>query len=82
VAVLAGISGMRFATLLALELVGLALRMLAILSFGLWFREPIQWLLQFFDRNWIAITVCIVAIVALNRWRRSTRAPGSDRSSI
>ncbi len=81
VAVLAGISGMRVATLLALAVVGLALRMLAILSFGLWLREPIQWLLQFFDRNWIAITLGIVAIVALNRWRRSARAPGSDRSS-
>jgi membrane protein DedA with SNARE-associated domain len=80
VSVLAGISGMRLATLLALGVVGLAVRMLAILSFALWLREPIQWLLQFFDQNWIAITLAIVAIVALNRWRRS--ASGSNRSSV
>ena len=79
VATLAGISGMRFGVLLSLACVGLTLRMLAILSFALWFREPILWLLQFFDRNWLSITLAIVVIVVLNRWRRSRgSAPPRD----
>jgi membrane protein DedA with SNARE-associated domain len=84
VSLLAGISGMRFGVLLALACTGLALRMLAILGFALWFREEILWLLQFFDRNWLLITLAIVAIVALNRWRSSAMAassPDTDRSA-
>ncbi len=81
VSVLAGISGMRFGVLLALASVGLALRLLAILGFALWFREPILWLLQFFDRNWLAITLAIVAIVALDRWRRSATSSAAARES-
>ena len=72
VSLLAGISGMRLRTLLPLVCAGLALRMLAILGLAYWFREQIEWLLQVFDRYWIPITLGIVAIVALNRWRRSS----------
>ncbi len=81
VSVLAGISGMRFGVLLALACAGLTLRLLAILGFAFWFREPILWLLQFFDRNWLPITLAIVAIVALNRWRRSAASRNSGGSA-
>lgn len=81
VSVLAGISGMRFGVLLALACAGLVVRMLAILGFALWFREPILWLLQFFDRNWLPITLAIVAIVVLNRWRRSLVSSPTPRDS-
>ena len=81
VALLAGISGMRPAVLLALACAGLALRMLAILFLALFFREQILWVLEFFNRNWLLITLGIVAIVALNSWRASGRSSPASRDS-
>ncbi len=67
---LAGISGMRQGTYLALAIPGLLLRLLAVLYFAEWIRDYIETVLSWIDEVWIPGTVVMVAAVLLYRWRR------------
>ena len=70
VSALAGISGMRIGVFLALATPGLIVRLVIVLGFAEWLREPIEWLLLLIDEYWIPGTVVLVAGVAIYEWRR------------
>ena len=70
VAALAGISGMRTGVFLALATAGLIVRLVIVLGFAEWLREPIEWLLGWIDEYWIPGTVVLVTGVAIYQWRR------------
>ncbi len=67
---LAGISGMRQSTYLALATPGLLIRLLAVLYFAEWIRDYIETVLSWIDEVWIPGTVVMVAAVLLYRWRK------------
>lgn len=76
VSALAGIHGMPRRVFAPVAAAGLTLRMLFVLAFAEWLREPIELLLAFIDEHWIPGTVLIVAGIALHqysRWRRPPR---------
>jgi hypothetical protein len=79
VAALAGISGMRTGVFLALATAGLIIRLVIVLGFAEWLREPIEWLLAWIDEYWIPGTVVLVAGVVLYQWRRRV-ARGARRA--
>ena len=75
---IAGNAQMPVATWLPLIACGLVLRMVVVLWFGEWLREPIERLLELFDEYWIPGTIVLVAGTALYQWRKRTgrtRAP-------
>jgi hypothetical protein len=65
VSALAGISGMSVWLFASLALPGLILRMLIVLGFAEWMREPIEWLLAFIDGYRLPGTVILVLGVLL-----------------
>lgn len=67
---IAGNAKMPVATWMPLVACGLVLRMIVVVWFGEWLREPIERLLELFDEYWIPGTVVLVAGTALYRWRR------------
>ena len=69
---IAGNAQMPVATWIPLVACGLVLRMLVVVWFGEWLREPIQRLLELFDEYWIPGTIVLVAGTALYQWRRRT----------
>ncbi len=70
VSALAGISGMRAGVFAALAVPGLVLRMLVVLSFAEWLRQPIEALLALIDEYWVPGTALLVAGIAAHQWRR------------
>jgi membrane protein DedA with SNARE-associated domain len=70
VSALAGISGMRTGVFLGLATPGLVVRLLIVLGFAEWLRQPIEWLLELIDEYWIPGTVVLVAGMAIYQWRR------------
>jgi len=72
---IAGNAKMPVAIWISLIACGLVLRMLVVVWFGEWLREPIERLLELFDEYWIPGTIVLVAGTALYRWlRRPGRA--------
>jgi membrane protein DedA with SNARE-associated domain len=74
VSTIAGASGMRRGVFAALALLGLGIRMLVIISFGEWFRQPIEEILEIIDRYWVEGTVVLVAGIVAYRLERRRRA--------
>lgn len=71
---IAGNSGMRVAIWVPLIACGVVLRMVIVLWFGEWLREPIERLLEWFDEYWIPGTIALVAGTLLYQWVRRARA--------
>ena len=69
---IAGNAQMPVATWIPLVACGLVLRMVVVVWFGEWLREPIQRLLELFDEYWIPGTIVLGAGTALYQWRRRT----------
>lgn len=67
---LAGIAGMKTGLFVALALPGLVLRLLLVVGFAEWMREPIETLLAVIDEHWVPGTVLLVTLVAIHQWRR------------
>lgn len=74
VSALAGISGMRTGVFSALATVSLVARMLLVLGFAAWMREPIEAILAWIDEYWVPGTVVMVLAVATYRFGRRTPA--------
>ena len=74
---LAGISGMRAGVFVALASLGLVARMLLLLAFADWLRGPIEAVRALIYAYWVPGTLGIVAIIALQRWRRRSAAPAA-----
>jgi membrane protein DedA with SNARE-associated domain len=70
VSALAGISGMRTGVFLGLATPGLIVRLVIVLGFAEWLRQPIEWLLARIDEYWIPGTVVLVIGMAIYQWRR------------
>ncbi len=79
VSALAGIHGMPRRVFAGYAATGLTLRMLGVLAFAEWLREPIEVVLAFIDEHWIPGTVLIVAGIALHRWARWRRSRPAGR---
>ena len=75
---IAGNAQMPVATWIPLVACGLVLRMVVVVWFGEWLREPIELLLELFDEYWIPGTIVLVSGTALYQWRRRT---GRTRAS-
>jgi membrane protein DedA with SNARE-associated domain len=67
---IAGSAGMAPRRFLLLASAGLVVRMILIVLFGEWMREPIEAILAWIDRYWIPGTVLMVAGVLAYRYRR------------
>ena len=67
---IAGNAQMPVAIWVPLVASGLVLRMVVVVWFGEWLREPIERLLALFDEYWIPGTIVLVASTALYQWRR------------
>jgi membrane protein DedA with SNARE-associated domain len=80
VGALAGISGMRVGTFLALATTGLFVRLVLVIWFAEWLREPLEELLALIDEYWVPGTVVLASSVALIQWRR-LRAARRQRSA-
>jgi len=79
VSALAGISGMPVRVFAALAIPGLVVRMLLLVSFAAWLREPIEALLVWIDAHWVEGTVVLIFVIAAyqgyQRWSvRKARA--------
>jgi membrane protein DedA with SNARE-associated domain len=72
VSALAGISGMPLRAFVALAIPGLTLRLLFVLGFAEWLREPIERILTWIDEYWIPGTVVLVTGMIIYQWRRRT----------
>lgn len=75
---IAGNAQMPMAIWVPLVASGVVLRMVVVVWFGEWLREPIERLLALFDEYWIPGTIVLVASTALYQWRRRkgrTKAP-------
>ncbi len=77
---IAGNSKMPVATWIPLVACGVMLRMVVVVWFGEWLREPIERVLELFDEYWIPGTIALVAGTALYQWRRTGRTAGRSRS--
>ena len=75
---IAGNAKMPVATWLPLIACGVVLRMVVVVWFGEWLREPIERVLELFDEYWIPGTILLVAGTALYQWRKKT---GRTRAS-
>ena len=67
---IAGSSGMPARQFGWLSAGALVLRMILIITFGEWLREPIEAILEWIDRYWIPGTVVMVTGVLVYRWFR------------
>lgn len=67
---IAGNARMPLATWIPLVAAGLVLRMVVIVWFGEWLREPIEIVLSWFDEYWIPGTIVLVAGTGLYQWRK------------
>jgi hypothetical protein len=67
---IAGKARMPITTWISLVASGLVLRMIAIVWFGEWMREPIERLLALFDEYWIPGTIVLVTVTAIYQWRK------------
>jgi membrane protein DedA with SNARE-associated domain len=86
VSVLAGMSGMRLPTYLALATAGLTARLWIWIQFADLFRGPIEQLLEWIDEYWVPGTFVLVTIIAFSQWRRlrvarAERAAASERGA-
>lgn len=83
VSALAGIAGMRVGVFLGLATTGLVVRMIVVIVFAEWLREPIEWLLALIDEYWVPGTVVLASAVAFHQWRRlrTARARGTGGAS-
>ena len=70
VSALAGISGMRLGTFLTLATIGLVARLMLLIWFAEWIREPLEGLLALIDEYWVPGTVVLASGVGLAQWRR------------
>ncbi len=75
VAMLAGVSGLRLASVLIWCGIGLLIRLSLILVLGQAFMEPIQWLLDVIDTNWKEVTLTMIVAWAAYRGIRRLRQP-------
>jgi membrane protein DedA with SNARE-associated domain len=71
---LAGMTGMHPAAFVPLAVASLTLRMLFVLAFAEWLREPIEWLLARIDEYWVPGTVVMVVGALLYPGHRIRRA--------
>ena len=69
---IAGNAQMPVATWIPLVACGVVLRMVVVVWFGEWLREPIERLLELIDEYWIPGTIVLVAGTVLYQWRRRT----------
>jgi membrane protein DedA with SNARE-associated domain len=67
---IAGKSRMPMPVWISLVASGLLLRMIVIVWFGEWMREPIERLLVLFDEYWIPGTLVLVTGTAIYQWRK------------
>lgn len=67
---IAGNARMPGATWIAWIVSGLVVRMIVIVWFGEWLREPIEELLALFDEYWIPGTIVLVGGTLLYQWRK------------
>lgn len=72
-ATIAGIAGMAGRTWAPLVVGGLVLRMIGILLFADWLREPIVALLEVIDAYWVPGTAVMLAAIGIYQWRRARR---------
>jgi hypothetical protein len=72
VSALAGISGMRTGVFVGLASLSLVGRMLLVLGFAAWMREPIEAVLAWIDQYWLPGTIVMVLMVAAYRFGRRT----------
>jgi hypothetical protein len=70
VSALAGMSGMRLSTYLALATVSLVVRLWVWIQFADVFRGPIEQLLALIDEYWVPGTIVLVGILGVTQWRR------------
>ncbi|MEE9607465.1 MAG: hypothetical protein V3U03_06960 [Myxococcota bacterium] len=84
VSTLAGTSGMPFPRFVALVALGLTLRVILLLAFAEWLREPILAVLGFIDQHWIPGTLLLVGAAVAYQWqrRRSRRRRGLPASRL
>jgi membrane protein DedA with SNARE-associated domain len=81
VSALAGMSGMRLSTFLALATVGLAVRLWVWIQFADVLRGPIEQVLAWIDEYWVPGTIVLVAIIGVTQWRR-VRAARAARAGL
>jgi membrane protein DedA with SNARE-associated domain len=74
VSMLAGISGMRLPLFLALALPGLIVRILVVILFADYYREPIEWILALISEYWLPATIAMVFGATLYQWIKQQRA--------
>lgn len=67
---IAGKSQMPIITWISLVASGLVFRLIVIVWFGEWLREPIERLLVLFDDYWVPGTIALVAGAAIYQWRK------------
>jgi membrane protein DedA with SNARE-associated domain len=82
VSALAGISGMRLGTFLALATIGLAVRLMLVIGLAEWLREPLEGLLALIDEYWVPGTVVLASGVGLAQWRRYRAARRQRRAGF
>jgi membrane protein DedA with SNARE-associated domain len=82
---IAGNARMPVATWIPLVAAGLVVRMIAIVWFGEWMREPIEYVLALFDEYWVPGTLVLVAGTCFYQWRKrrlSVEAANLEGGSI
>jgi membrane protein DedA with SNARE-associated domain len=80
VSALAGISGMRVGTFLALATIGLVVRLMLVIVAADWLREPLERILAVIDEYWVPGTVVLASGVGLAQWRRFRAARKQRRA--
>jgi hypothetical protein len=81
VSALAGMSGMRLSTYVALATLGLAVRLWIWIQFAGVLRGPIEQVLAWIDEYWVPGTIVLVAILGVTQWRR-LRAARAARAGL
>jgi len=71
---LAGMAGIWMPAFVSLATASLVMRMLLVLAFAEFLREPIEWLLAWIDEYWIPGTVVLVLGTLVYQWLRIRRA--------
>jgi membrane protein DedA with SNARE-associated domain len=80
VSALAGISGMRVGSFLALATIGLVVRLMLVIVLAEWLREPLERILAVIDEYWVPGTVVLAIGVGLAQWRRFRTARARRRA--
>lgn len=78
---LAGISGIRPLPFMVLATASLVMRMLLVLAFADFLREPILRVLDWIDENWVSGTLVLVLGTLIYQWRRIRRARAIRRAA-